>query len=314
MRSVSMRFTQVLPPPTLACRFAAVLATLFCLFAFPTRALPAAVIQSASELEYPPFARVTKDGKADGFSVQLLRAAAAAMGREVKFRVASWHVIKNDLAHGRLDALPLVARSQARAKLFDFTVPYLSMHGAVVVRRGDRRIHGAADLGDKTVLVMRGDIAEEYVHDHQLSEHLITTVSLEDALRRLAAGQGDAMVVQALAGRKLIRELGLDLELVGEPLSNYQDFCFAVRSGDKELLALLNEGLALVIADGTYDRLKARWLGPILEEEEPGLPWHLLVAVMAFSLLIAAAIARLWQRTLRRQVTRRTAQLDQVLI
>ncbi len=38
-----------------------------------------------------------------------------------------------------------------------------------------------------------------------------------------------------------------------------QDFCFAVRKGNAELLALLNEGLALVMADGTYAHLHARW-------------------------------------------------------
>lgn len=286
-----------------------ILAILGCLLICGVAASQAAPVQSASELDYPPFARVTEDGQADGFAVELLRAAAAAMGREVKFRVGPWHAIKKDLADGRLDALPLVARTPDRAKIFDFTFPYLSMHGAVVIRRGDRRIGSAADLADKTVLVMRGDIAEEYVKDNHLSEHLITTVSLEKALRRLAAGEGDAMVVQALAGRKLIRELGLDLELVGEPLPNYQDFCFAVRSGDKKLLAELNEGLALVIADGTYERLRDRWLGPLLEK--PTLPWPLIAAVVAISLLIAAGIAWLWQRTLVRQVSRRTAELDE---
>lgn len=311
MRCVSLFIRRVHARHPLPCKPHPLLASLVLMlaYAFGAEAAPIAAIQSASELDYPPFARVTADGQADGFSVELLRAAAAAMGREVRFRVAPWHSIKKDLAEGRLDALPLVARTAERAKRFDFTVPYLSMHGAVVVRRNDRRIKGAADLADKTVLVMRGDIAEEYVKAHRLSSHLITTVSLEEALRRLAAGQGDAMVVQALAGRKLIRELGLDLELAGAPLSNYQDFCFAVRSGDKELLALLNEGLALVIADGTYDRLKARWLGPLLEE--PALPWRLLAAVMVVSLLVAAAIAMIWQRTLLRQVTRRTAQLNE---
>jgi PAS domain S-box-containing protein len=275
--------------------------------ALSVEAASGATIHSASELDYPPFAVVTAEGRADGFAVQLLRAAAAAMGHEVTFRVGPWHEIKEDLAQGRLDALPLVARTAERAQSYDFTFPYLSMHGAVVVRRGDRRIGGAADLAGKKVLVMRGDIAEEYVRDNRLSERLITTESLEEALRRLASGEGDAMVVQGLAGRKLIRELGLDLEVVGAPLPHYQDFCFAVRSGDKALLAVLNEGLALVIADGTFDRLSRQWLGPILEERP--LPWLQVATAVALSLLFAAAIAWLWHRSLVRQVNRRTAEL-----
>lgn len=42
-------------------------------------------LQSASELEYPPFAIVHPDGTAGGFSVDLLEAAARAAGLTVTF-------------------------------------------------------------------------------------------------------------------------------------------------------------------------------------------------------------------------------------
>lgn len=38
-------------------------------------------IQSASEYDYPPFSIVTKDGQADGFSVEMLRETLRAVGR-----------------------------------------------------------------------------------------------------------------------------------------------------------------------------------------------------------------------------------------
>ncbi len=48
--------------------------------------------------------------------------------------------------------------------------------------------------------------------------------------------------------------------MLNEPIWEFrQDFCFAVSEGDKELLALLNEGLSLVIADGTFRRLQTKW-------------------------------------------------------
>ena len=43
-------------------------------------ALEDRIIKSASELDYPPFSIVTDDGKAGGFSVELLRAALNAVG------------------------------------------------------------------------------------------------------------------------------------------------------------------------------------------------------------------------------------------
>ena len=42
------------------------------------------MLRSASELDYPPLSMVCADGTADGFSVDLLRATLATMGREVR--------------------------------------------------------------------------------------------------------------------------------------------------------------------------------------------------------------------------------------
>ncbi len=88
-------------------------------------------LRSASELDYPPLAIVTDAGKADGFSVALLRAAVQAKGHEVVFKVAPWHHIKQQLAVGELDVLPLMGRTAEREALYDFSIPYFSLHGTI---------------------------------------------------------------------------------------------------------------------------------------------------------------------------------------
>ena len=221
------------------------------------------VVRSGSELDYPPYCLVTANGEADGFSAELLRASLAAVGRAVEFRVGPWKEIKQDLAEGRLDALPLVGRTPEREALFDFTFPYLTMHGAIFVRRGDPRIQGPADLAGREVLVMEGDNAEEYARRVQLPSTLVVVPSYEEAFRTLARGEGDAVIAQKLMGLNMVRRLGIENVVTAEqPLERFrQDFCFAVQEGDGELLALLNEGLALAIAQGDLRRLRQKWFG-----------------------------------------------------
>jgi hypothetical protein len=55
-----------------------------------------------------------KAGRADGFSVELLRAALAAMGREVTFRTGPWGEVKGWLEKGEVQVLPLVGRTPER--------------------------------------------------------------------------------------------------------------------------------------------------------------------------------------------------------
>ena len=94
----------------------------------PVAAAPAdeVPVVAGCEVDYPPFCVVRPDGQADGFSVELLRAALKALGRETTFRTGFWPEIKRDLSDGRLQVLPMVGRTPEREAIYDFTFPYLT--------------------------------------------------------------------------------------------------------------------------------------------------------------------------------------------
>jgi two-component system sensor histidine kinase EvgS len=226
---------------------------------------PSPPVISAAEIDYPPFSIVDEGGSAGGFSVELLRAALAAMGRDVTFRTGPWNEVKGWLEKGDVQVLPLVGRTPEREELFDFTVPYMTLHGAIVVRFGTEDIRDLADLRGRRVGVMRGDNAEEFLRREERGIHLQTAPTFEQALHELSQGHYDAVVVQRLVALRLIPQTGLaNLQVVDKPVEDFrQDFCFAVKKGDSRMLALLNEGLAIVIADGTYRRLHSRWFAAL---------------------------------------------------
>lgn len=214
-----------------------------------------------SEINYPPFCFVDFDSQANGFSVELIRAALAAMGRKAAFRVGPWAEVKGWLEKGEVQALPLVGRTPERESSFDFTFPYISLHGAIVVRIGTGDIQKLDDLKGRKVAVMKGDNAEEFMRRENIGAEIYTTITFEEALRGLSQGIYDAVVIQRLVALRLIQETGFNnLQVVNQPIDGFrQDFCFAVQEGDRDTLALLNEGLALVIADGTYQHLHSKW-------------------------------------------------------
>ncbi|MCU7868683.1 MAG: EAL domain-containing protein [Candidatus Thiodiazotropha sp. (ex Lucinoma borealis)] len=236
-------------------------------FIIPSSA-ESAPVRSASELDYPPFSSVLDDGRAVGFSVELMREALHAMGRSVTFEVRPWSEIKLDLEKGRLEALPLVGRTPEREEVFDFTTPYISLYGAVFVRDDEDNIKTLEDLRDRRVGVLHGDNAEEFMRREKITNQLVTAPAYEEVLLALSKGELDAVVAQRLVGLNLIEKLQVDnLKTAIAPLNGLrQDFCFAVTKGNKELLSQLNEGLSIVMVDGTYDRLHSEWLG-ILERE-----------------------------------------------
>ncbi|MFZ5798984.1 MAG: transporter substrate-binding domain-containing protein [Thermodesulfobacteriota bacterium] len=248
------------------------LAALSCIVVPPSPAAAAPHVLSAAEIDYPPFSLVDTEGNADGFAVELLRAALAAMNREVSFRTGTWSEVRGLLEKGEIQALPLVGRTPEREALFDFTVPYMSLHGVIVVRKGTRGINEMADLRGKRVAVMQDDNAEEFLRREERGIEIHTTATFEDALRELSERRHDAVVAQRLVALRLIQKTGLtNLQIIDRPIEGFrQDYCFAVKDGDRETLALLNEGLAIVTADGTYRHLHAKWFAALeLPSDKP---------------------------------------------
>ena len=281
------------------------------------------VLKSASELEYPPFALVLSDGSADGFSVELLRAVTRAVGMPIEFEVGPWHILKDKLIRGQLDVLPLVSYSKDRDKVLDFTAPYMKLQGTVFIRSNDTSIRTFQDLKDKEVMVMNGDNSHEYALENHLASNLILTETYEEAMILLSSGKHDAVLMLQVVGFQLLKHLNINnvisihsqsefnVRPVARPLSGYeQKFCFAVPEGRKELLARLNEGLAVVIANGVYNRVYDKWFGPILPR--PGVSGVELVqylVVILIPLLLLAAGAGLFY--LKREVSKKTSHLEE---
>jgi ABC-type amino acid transport substrate-binding protein len=267
---------------------------------------------------------VRPDGTADGFSVDLLKTVVSVMGREIRFEVGPWNELKEKLATGLFDVLPLVGYSEERDAVYDFTVPYLIMHGEIFVRKENKEtIRSLADLKDKEVVVMKGDNVQEWAVNQHLGADLILTTSFAQAFQLLASGKHDAVLAQKVMGLQLIKQLGLtNITTVGDPQDDItelkptrittpgfeQKFCFAVANGNRDLLAKLNEGLAVVLANGTYDRLYQKWFEPILPPRPVPLAMlikkTLLVLLPIIFLLILA-----WLFFLKREVARKTQSL-----
>jgi len=266
-------------------------------------------ITIASEPDYPPYCIVNEEGNADGFSVELFKAAAEAVGISVEIKIDVWSKIKEDLAEGRIDALPLVGRTPEREPFYDFTLPYLSLHGAIFVNEKTTDVDSLGDLKKKSIVVMKGDNAEEFIRRENISEKIFTTNTFEEAFLLLENGEYDAIITQRITGLKLVENLGLKsvvpLELLIPQFR--QDFCFAVKKGDDKLLQQLNEGLSVIIANDTYENIRLKWFGPSIKEKL-SITDILLIAVYVFiPLFLLMALASIF--ILKREVKRRTKTL-----
>jgi polar amino acid transport system substrate-binding protein len=261
------------------------------------------------DLNYPPYEFLDKDGEPAGFNVELTRAIAEVMGLTVEIKLGPWNEMRKGLESGVIDIVQGMAFSAERTKEVDFSTPHALLYQSIWVRRDDRRIRSLEDVRGKTVIVMRNSIMQDFMAGFDPKATLILTDTLAEALKLLNLGKGDCALVSKLTGKYLEKELGLKRVIpVAQPII-MQQYGYAVKKGNLELLGKFNEGLAVLKRSGQYQEIRGRWLGVL--EPQP-VSWQRAIryaALVVIPLLLVLGGTVIWSRVLQRQVAERTRAL-----
>lgn len=227
------------------------------------------ILVIGSEQNFPPFAIGDTDETADGFSIDLWKVVAKEAGLKYSIRVKPWGEVLQEFKDGKIDVLINVAQSDDRHKYTDFSVPHVTVNGAIFVRNNDYRIRSETDLKGKSIIVFKSDLAHEYALSKGWQSQLIVVDTAKEGLKLLASGKHDAMLLSKLAGNQTLKELDIkNIKALDVKVGYAQKFSFGVHHGDSDLLARLNEGLAIAKSSGVYDSLYQKWFG-IYEVREP---------------------------------------------
>ena len=259
------------------------------------------VLTVASEIDFPPYAIVDATGRASGFSVELLEAVAEAMALSVKVTTGPWPEVLAAFKAGKTDLLPLVALSAKRADMATYTKPHTVAYDCFFVRRGSKAISSLADAKDREVIVMSNDAAHDELLASGVQVHIVESNTIPEAMRLLAAGKHDAVLVPKLLGHLVLHESKLEGVIeAGQPIADYnRQFAFAVQRGNTDLRDRLDQGIAIIRATGKYDAIYKKWFGGI--DAADRFDWRIIMWG-AGGLILLVLLASGWVLSYRRQI------------
>lgn len=258
-----------------------------------------------SEQDYPPFATGMTDTTAGGFTVDLWKAVAAEAGLNYSIRVLPFHQVLHEFKGNNIDVLINLAISDERRQFADFSVPHVTVHGAIFTRKGESGIRTEEDLAGKSIIVLKADLAHDYALSKNWGKQLVLVNTSAEGMRLLASGKHDAMLLAKLAGMLTLHETKLTNITVLKTRAGFsQKFAFAVPKGKSELLGKINEGLALTKSNGTYDALYEKWFG-IYEAKEVGLRDTLKYVIPVVVLFSGFAGYAFYRRNVERKAAER---------
>ncbi|MGZ5185788.1 MAG: basic amino acid ABC transporter substrate-binding protein [Caldimonas sp.] len=234
--------------------------------AAPTPAAPAPsrVYTVGTDAAYAPFESQNEKGEIVGFDIDVVKAVAQKAGIEVKFVNTPWEGIFNALKQGDRDLLvSSITITDERRQSMDFTDPYFDAHQLIAVK-ADSKVAHFDELKALKVGVQTGTTGDDAVSKLQgkNSPDIKRFESTPLALKELETGGIDAVVADnGVVVNYVKNNAGNRFRTVDDPAFVPEHYGIAVRKGDAELLGKLNQGLAAIRADGSYDRIYAAYLG-----------------------------------------------------
>ncbi len=235
--------------------------------AAPTpQAAPAAskVLMVGTDAAYAPFESQNEKGEIVGFDIDIVRALAQKAGLEVKFVNTPWEGIFNALAQGDRDLLvSAIAITDERRQTVDFSAPYFDGHQMIAVKEGSK-VAKFADLAPLKVGVQTGTTGDDAVSRliGKTSSRVRRFESAPLAIEELQAGGVDAVVMDnGVLVNFVANNPAARLRIVEDPAFVPEQYGIAVRKGDTDLRAKIDQGLAAIRADGTYARIYAGYFG-----------------------------------------------------
>jgi signal transduction histidine kinase/ActR/RegA family two-component response regulator len=205
-----------------------------------------------------PYSYLDSDGRLAGFAVDILDAVARAVNLRIQ-RVSGPAVqIRERFQNGEFELLQYHGISAVNPPAYaDFSVPFLSLQGCIYVRKGGP-IHLLKDLdGQAFGMIGTTGQGERLLRENGIKPRIVEMSSQEVMLVKISSGEIAGCFVSQLTEVSVSRKLHLgNITMLGRPFNGYEiRQAFAVHTGDAELLARLNEGLAIIHHSGEYDRI-----------------------------------------------------------
>lgn len=218
------------------------------------------VLVFGTNAEFPPFEYVGDDGEPDGFDVALIKAVGEKLGKEVQVENMEFDSLVSSIGNRIDGAIAGMTVTEERKEQVDFSDPYYEAVQYVIVA-ADSDIATADGLKNKTIGCQLGTTGMFLAEDIEGATAQTYNRAI-DAVNDLVNGRVDAVIIDKnpaevfntkFEGKVKIMD-GADFGFEAE------EYAIALPKGS-ELVEQVNQALADLKADGTFDALVAQYIG-----------------------------------------------------
>lgn len=213
---------------------------------------------------FPPMGFRDKEGQLVGFDIDLAKATAEKLGRDVEFKSIEWAAKEAELSSGRVDALwNGLSITPEREKNLSFSQPYMKDEQIIVVLTNSP-IKTKADLAGKVVGVQDGSTSlVAFEKDKAVFNSIKELKKYADNVTALMDEKDnriDALVVDSVVGRYYTKSMPEVYRILDDTFGS-EDYAVGLKKGNTELANDINKAFDELSKDGTMKKISEKWFG-----------------------------------------------------
>jgi polar amino acid transport system substrate-binding protein len=220
------------------------------------------VLRVGLEAGYMPFEMKNKKGEIVGFDVDVLKRMAKAMGVKLELVNTAWDGIIPALLTEKFDMIMSGMTVTAKRNLqINFADPYIVVGQTIILKKDlANEVKSYKDLNNSKykVATKLGTTGHEAVKKYMPKAKINAFETELDALMDVVNGKSDAFVYD-LPYCALRYPDNKDKVVFLDKAFTYEPLAIAIRKGDPDFLNWINNFLAQIKGDGTYDKIYAKW-------------------------------------------------------
>lgn len=220
----------------------------------------------------PPFCFYNDQNKLAGINIDFAKAIGERMGKKVHVESVSFNRLISGLMTRQYDIVSIGSITSHRAKVVRYITPHLTSADVLIVHPKLANVHSISEFKGKPwrIGVYNGTSYIQLLKDLGLSQNTVIYPNQRDVFLAFYKHRCDAIIMNEDVATYIQQHLDPSMVIVPERIRKDRHYALAVRKEDLRLWRELDETVRALLADGTFDRIRHRWLSttPV----EPELP------------------------------------------
>lgn len=209
-------------------------------------------IVMGGDADYYPYTYLDDSNKPAGLDVRILQAIAEKINADLKIELGSWSETLEKLENDEIDIVPMFKTAYRQHEVM-YAVPHKNRYYALFGTASSSYIKSISNLNGKPVYVQKNTAGHEWLRKTIGHSNIVAFDDIYDVYNKIQNNNENYILNEAVQFRSFLKKNDLKLlSIKSPPLVSY-DYGFAAKSGNNELIQLINLGISAITESGELD-------------------------------------------------------------